>query len=100
MKLYICTTIQQEKATGGEAKIRTAIFFISCCNIAPHLWLSFLKTILVSFFFQLGWIKDKDYFEGLTEATEGLNKDKNIRINEYVQKFEKVFQTKIHPRFK
>ena len=48
MKLYICTTIQQEKATGGGgAKIRTAIFFISCCNIAPHLWLSFLKTILV-----------------------------------------------------
>ena len=50
MKLYMCTTIQQEKATGGGgvcAKIRTAIFFISCCNIAPHLWLSFLKTILV-----------------------------------------------------
>ena len=47
MKLYICTTIQQEKAQGGGAKIRTAIFFISCCNIAPHLWLSFLKTILV-----------------------------------------------------
>ena len=45
MKLYICTTIQQEKATGGGgAKIRTAIF---CCYIAPHLWLSFLKTILV-----------------------------------------------------
>ena len=51
MKLYICTNHPTRKSHrgggGGGAKIRTAIFFISCCNIAPHLWLSFLKTILV-----------------------------------------------------
>ena len=34
----------------GGSKNKNCYFFISCCNIAPHLWLSFLKTILVKFY--------------------------------------------------
>ena len=42
MKLSYVPPSNKKKPQGG------AIFFISCCNIAPHLWLSFLKTILVT----------------------------------------------------